>query len=56
MRPFFGAVPENLDDVLAELAHAYKWQPSELFAMEVDDLLVFHRQIGRINKLLSEGK
>ena len=39
---------------MADLAATFHWPPGELLAMSVDDLLAWHRQAIRINKLKNE--
>lgn len=40
---------------MADLAFVFHWPPSELGAMEVDDLMAWHAQAIRINKLINEA-
>lgn len=40
---------------MAELAFTFHWPPGELEAMEVADLLAWHAQAARINKLQQQG-
>lgn len=41
---------------MADLAYSFHWQPSELMVMDDRDLVEWHGQIGRINRLLqAEG-
>lgn len=36
--------------LLADLAYVFKWQPSELDALTIDEVLMWHAEIERIGK------
>ena len=40
---------------MADLAFAFKWPPSELDALPVADVLMWHAQIARIGQELKKG-
>ena len=40
---------------MADVAYAFHFQPSELYALDVVDLMFWHGQIDRINRLLNAG-
>ena len=41
--------------LLADLAYAFKWQPSELEALTIDEVLMWHAEIGRIGRELNNA-
>lgn len=41
---------------MADLAFAFKWPPSELDAMPVDELLMWHAQVARIGNDMNKGR
>ena len=40
---------------MAELAYVFKWPPSELQGMEVDDLMRWHEQAMRIQREINKA-
>lgn len=38
---------------MADVAYTFHFPPSELLAMEVDELVLWHGQIERINRLVN---
>lgn len=40
---------------MAEVAYTFHWPPSELWEMDLDELLEWHMQAARINKLKNPG-
>jgi len=40
---------------MAEVAYVYHWPPSELDAMTVDDLLLWHGQAARIQREVNKA-
>lgn len=42
--------------MLADLAYVFKWPPTELDALPVADVLMWHAQISRIGKELRAPK
>ncbi len=39
---------------MADLAHEYHFQPSELWQMDVDELLFWHEELVRINEKMKQ--
>lgn len=38
---------------MADVAYTFGFQPSEMMAMDAEDLVAWHGQIGRINRLIN---
>lgn len=58
MRPggrFFARLPQNWRELIGDLAYVFHFQPSELWAMELDEWLMWHAQAERIGREQNKG-
>lgn len=49
-RQFFSRLPENWRELIADLAYVFHFQPSELWAMTLDDMEFWWGQAERLDR------